>query len=185
MCWFLTPYWYVGKREERGLGQGWLQARSLAHHPEQIASCWSVWRSADKKWVQAPDVKVQADGVAKPVLRPSVLRPQGSMHPAAGEAAAGGSGGVMVGGGGEGASDSTLMVAEDNPQVAISPDTALDSVQYDVYLSHDWGEDCEGRPTHARVSLVAQYLRSVGLRVCFDEEPVQGNVLERMCLLQP
>ena len=28
MCWFLTPYWYVGKREERGLGQGWLQARS-------------------------------------------------------------------------------------------------------------------------------------------------------------
>ena len=115
-----------------------------------------MWRSADKKWVQAPDVKVQADGVAKPVLRPSVLRPQGSMHPAAGEAAAGGSGGVMVGGGGEGASDSTLMVAEDYPQVAISPDTALDSVQYDVYLSHDWGEDCEGRPTHARVSLVAQ-----------------------------
>jgi len=25
----------------------------------------------------------------------------------------------------------------------------------------------------------------VGLRVCFDEEPVQGNVLERMCLLRP
>ena len=27
MIWFLTPYWYVGKREEKGLGQGWLQAR--------------------------------------------------------------------------------------------------------------------------------------------------------------
>ena len=106
--------------------------------------------------MQAPDVKVQADGVAKPVLRPSVLRAQGSMHPAAGEAAAGGSGGVFMGGGCEGASDSTLMVAEDYPQVAISPDTALDSVQYDVYFSHDWGEDCEGRPTHARVSLVAR-----------------------------
>ena len=31
MIWFLTPYRYVGKREEKGLGQGWLQVRSLAH----------------------------------------------------------------------------------------------------------------------------------------------------------
>ena len=44
--------------------------RSLAHHPEHITSVWSVWRSADKKWVQAPDVKVSADGVAKAVVRP-------------------------------------------------------------------------------------------------------------------
>jgi len=30
MLWFLAPYWYVGKREEKGLGQGWVQVRSLA-----------------------------------------------------------------------------------------------------------------------------------------------------------
>ena len=76
MRWFAHgadgPTWYVGKREEKGLGQGWLQVRSLAHHPEHISAVWSVWRSADKKWVQAPDVKVHADGVAKAVLRPGV-----------------------------------------------------------------------------------------------------------------
>ena len=218
MCWFLTPYWYVGKREEKGLGQGWLQARSLAHHPEQIASVWSVWRSADKKWVQAPDVKVQADGVAKAVLRPGAeLEPRVPL--AGGEAAAGGDGGAV--GGGDGISDATLMVAEDNPQVAISPQAALDSARFDVFLSHDCtrtggsnppppcpppspplcpplcppppratvrraplctgGEDCEGRATHARISLVNQYLESMGLRTCFDEEPMQGNVLDRMC----
>ena len=134
MCWFLTPYWYVGKREEKGLGQGWLQARSLAHHPEQIASVWSVWRSADKKWVQAPDVKVQADGVAKAVLRPGAeLEPRVPL--AGGEAAAGADGGAV--GGGDGISDATLMVAEDNPQMAISPQAALDSARFDVFLSHD------------------------------------------------
>jgi len=119
MIWFLTPYWYVGKREEKGLGQGWLQVRSLAHHPEQISAVWSVWRSVDKKWVQAPDVKVHADGVAKAVLRPGV-----DIAAAAGPAAARE---VREGGGsvGEDSNDETIMVAEDNPQVAISPQAAL------------------------------------------------------------
>ena len=28
MVWFLTPYWYVGKRDEKALGQGWVQVRT-------------------------------------------------------------------------------------------------------------------------------------------------------------
>jgi len=175
MIWFLTPYWYVGKREEKGLGQGWLQVRSLAHHPEQISAVWSVWRSVDKKWVQAPDVKVHADGVAKAVLRPGV-----DIAAAAGPAAARE---VREGGGsvGEDSKDETLMVAEDNPQVAISPQAALNGSQFDVFLSHEWGEDGEGRPTHPRVSAVNKYFQSMGVRTWFDEERMQGNVLDRTC----
>lgn len=175
MIWFLTPYWYVGKREEKGLGQGWLQVRSLAHHPEQISAVWSVWRSVDKKWVQAPDVKVHADGVAKAVLRPGV-----DVAAAAGPAAARE---VREGGGsvGEDSKDETLMVAEDNPQVAISPQAALNGSQFDVFLSHEWGEDGEGRPTHPRVSAVNKYFQSMGVRTWFDEERMQGNVLDRTC----
>jgi len=81
----------------------------------------------------------------------------------------------------EGFKDETLMVAEDNPQVAISPQSALRGSQFDVFLSHDWGEDGEGRPTHTRVSAVNQYLQSMGIRTWFDEERMQGNVLDRTC----
>ena len=48
MMWFLTPYWYIGKSVERGLGQGWVQVRSLAHVPEQIAGTWAIWNSSEK-----------------------------------------------------------------------------------------------------------------------------------------
>ncbi|KAL3919066.1 MAG: hypothetical protein SGPRY_005767 [Prymnesium sp.] len=61
MIWFLTPYWYVGKRDEKALGQGWLQVRSLAHVPEQICSPWSVWHSTSKKWLEAPDLTIPGD----------------------------------------------------------------------------------------------------------------------------
>ena len=57
MIWFLAPYWYVGKREEKGLGQGWVQVRSLASVPEQIHATWSIWNSAEKRWVEAPELR--------------------------------------------------------------------------------------------------------------------------------
>ena len=50
MIWFLTPYWYVGKRDEKALGQGWVQVRSLAPVPELISGVWSVWNSTERKW---------------------------------------------------------------------------------------------------------------------------------------
>ena len=33
MVWFLTPYWYVGKRDEKALGQGWVQVLATAPSP--------------------------------------------------------------------------------------------------------------------------------------------------------
>eukprot|EP00900_Chrysochromulina_parva_P020210 jgi/Chrpa1/2822/Chrysochromulina_OHIO_Genome00010108-RA len=61
MVWFLTPYWYVGKRDEKALGQGWVQVRSLAPVPELISGVWSVWNSAERKWVEAPDLRIAPD----------------------------------------------------------------------------------------------------------------------------
>jgi len=71
------------------------------------------------------------------------------------------------------------MVAEDAPQIAISPQAA--GAKFDVFLSHDWGQDGEARATHPRVSTVNSYLKSMGIRTWFDEERMQGNVLDRMC----
>ena len=61
MIWFLTPYWYVGKRDEKALGQGWVQVRSLAPVPELITGVWSVWNSTERKWVEAPELHLHAD----------------------------------------------------------------------------------------------------------------------------
>ena len=61
MIWFLTPYWYIGKRDEKALGQGWVQVRSLAPVPELISGVWSVWNSTERKWVEAPDLQLHAE----------------------------------------------------------------------------------------------------------------------------
>jgi len=41
--------------------------------------------------------------------------------------------------------------------------------RYDVFLSHAWGEDTEGRDNHVRVMKMASYLRLHGLEVFFDD----------------
>ena len=51
----------MGKRDEKSLGQGWVQVRSLAPVPELISGVWSVWNSAERKWVEAPDLKISPD----------------------------------------------------------------------------------------------------------------------------
>ena len=40
----------------------------------------------------------------------------------------------------------------------------------DVFLSHEWGWDEEGRNTHDRVSVVNRYLKKAGLITWFDED---------------
>ena len=59
-------YWYVGKRDEKALGQGWVQVRSLAPVPEQIRGVWSVWNSADRRWVEAPSLRISPDDAEAP-----------------------------------------------------------------------------------------------------------------------
>ena len=50
----------------------------------------------------------------------------------------------------------------------------------DVFLSHNWGEDCSGRNNHQRVSFINQELKNMGYKTWFDEDEMAGNLAERM-----
>lgn len=50
-----------------------------------------------------------------------------------------------------------------------------------MFLTHDWGTDGEGRRTHERVAAVNRALKARGLRTHFDEDRLQGNVVDKMC----
>lgn len=172
MLWFLTPYWYIGKSVERGLGQGWVQVRSLAHVPEQISGTWAIWNSSEKVWLDAADLHIEAEASARaaaervanePLPLPKPLPTPGSSTVATREDA--------------------LMVVEDlSPRAAVVVMSAQAVEQrYDVFLTHDWGTDGEGRRTHERVAAVNRALKARGLRTNFDEDRLQGNVVDKMC----
>ena len=106
------------------------------------------------------------------------------------------------------------------PQAAVVALSAQQLEQrFDVFLTHDWGTDGEGRRTHERVAAVHRALKvrpshtqrqlarprgtatpgpasrrrpdtrvapastsqARGLRSCFDEDRMQGNVVDKMC----
>jgi len=75
------------------------------------------------------------------------------------------------------------MVVEDNqPQASVvSMSAAACDQSYDVFLTHDWGVDSEGRRTHERVALVNKFLKAQGLKTWFDEDRMAGNVIDKMC----
>lgn len=60
-------------------------------------------------------------------------------------------------------------------------DASSDFDSVDVFLSHNWGEDDQGRDNHARVAFVNQELKAQGLSTWFDDERMQGNLLAKMC----
>jgi hypothetical protein len=45
----------------------------------------------------------------------------------------------------------------------------------DVYLSHNWGKDSQGRDNHARVKLLQEHLVELGLTVRFDDSGIEGQ----------
>lgn len=51
---------------------------------------------------------------------------------------------------------------------------------FDCFLTHDWGDDEEGRGNHDRVGRVSAALKAAGLRPWFDEERMQGDINQRM-----
>jgi hypothetical protein len=61
---------------------------------------------------------------------------------------------------------------------------SLDSTQqtfpYDIFISHTWDEDDEGRDNHARVKHLNAGLRRLDLKTWFHDEQMQGNILNRM-----
>jgi hypothetical protein len=56
----------------------------------------------------------------------------------------------------------------------------VNTMQYDAFLTHDWGEDELLRDNHQRVARVFSALRDANLNVWFDEVEMQGDVLLKM-----
>eukprot|EP00959_Pyramimonas_sp_CCMP1952_P221666 4633988-Pyramimonas_sp.AAC.1 len=50
----------------------------------------------------------------------------------------------------------------------------------DVFLTHDWGTDEMGRDNHTRVSYVNSALQTRGVKTWFDEDKMQGNIVDQM-----
>ena len=59
------------------------------------------------------------------------------------------------------------------------PDSG-ESLQFDCFLSHNWGTDAEGRDNHGRVSRVNERLCRAGLSVWFDEVQMKGDIHAQM-----
>ena len=51
---------------------------------------------------------------------------------------------------------------------------------YDCFLTHDWGDDEEGRSNHARVCRVGLTLKAAGLKPWLDEERMRGDINQHM-----
>ena len=54
------------------------------------------------------------------------------------------------------------------------------TMKYDCFLTHNWGEDELGRMNHDTVSLVNSALKKKGLNTWFDEERMEGFVVDQM-----
>jgi hypothetical protein len=52
--------------------------------------------------------------------------------------------------------------------------------QYDVFLSHHWGDDQEGRNNHDRVRAIANGLRARGIKVWLDENIMDHDLTNQM-----
>ncbi|EGD78986.1 hypothetical protein PTSG_11812 [Salpingoeca rosetta] len=53
--------------------------------------------------------------------------------------------------------------------------------EFDVFLTHDWGVDGEGRNNHDRVAMVNTMLKAYGFNTWFDEERMSGHIVQQMC----
>ena len=51
----------------------------------------------------------------------------------------------------------------------------------DVFLSHDWETDEEGRNNHERVSVVNDALKQLGYKTWFDSDRMTGDVVDTLC----
>jgi hypothetical protein len=53
--------------------------------------------------------------------------------------------------------------------------------KFDIFLTHDWGEDELGRDNHERVVLVARALEERGFSVWIDADEIYGDITSKMC----
>jgi hypothetical protein len=59
-------------------------------------------------------------------------------------------------------------------------DSIRGAYEYDVFISHAWDEDDEGRDNHARAKRLNEGLQKLKVKTWFDDEQMQGNILQRM-----
>ncbi len=62
---------------------------------------------------------------------------------------------------------------------AASLDSTQQAFPYDVFISHTWDKDDDGRDNHERAKRLNVGLQHFGLKTWFDEEQMQGNILNR------
>ena len=55
-----------------------------------------------------------------------------------------------------------------------------DSCPFDVFISHTWDKDDEGRGNHARAKQLNESLRRLGFKTWFDDERMRGNSLHNI-----
>ena len=56
-----------------------------------------------------------------------------------------------------------------------------DPGQSDVFISHNWGDDEQGRDNHARAGMLNELLKAEGMRTWFDAEKMSGSINDAMC----
>ena len=72
--------------------------------------------------------------------------------------------------------------AETDTSSACSDDGAQHEQHFDVFISHDWGEDEQGRDNHARAGLLNDLLKAEGISTWFDAEMLPGGPInDSMC----
>lgn len=162
----------MGKRDEKSLGQGWVQVRSLAPVPELISGVWSVWNSAERKWVEAPDLKISpdeaeeeesADGAGERLGSPASSIPKAL--PIDTNANADSDASTAVGSGAP-ASHSlsshpqSLPFSSGSVSAAASSSTLVSTTlpvgsSSQIFLLHEAGQDVHARLMHERVARVS------------------------------
>ena len=187
MIWFLTPYWYIGKRDEKALGQGWVQVRSLAPVPELISGVWSVWNSTERKWIEAPDLALHADESSEDTDGPIRAAPSAAVPKAlpidaeSSKEAVDGSSLAGAASAAVSASASATAAAAGAPAAAARAPSPVDG-ESQVFILHEWGaSDMHGRLAHELVGRINDFLVKSGVQTWLCAEGVHGNVLDLTC----
>lgn len=63
---------------------------------------------------------------------------------------------------------------------AKSSSSSASTSQYDIFLSHDWSIDQEGRNNHYRVAKINRMLKERGFVTWFDEDRMTGDIVMQM-----
>ena len=182
-----VSYWYIGKRDEKALGQGWVQVRSLAPVPELISGVWSVWNSTERKWVEAPDLALVADDSIEdsdgPIRNGSTSSVPKAL-PIDAESSREVADSGALGGGAPAAAAPPGGAASSSVATSASSLSTSQGGAYQVCVLHEWGaSDVHGRLAHERVGRMNDFLRSHSCSTWFNtaEASLDGNVLETHC----